>query len=291
MNIYFFSPIEGKSYLLFNTLIDTFVKKGHTIVSEINNADTVFFDWYSGLGRYDVHVLNYILEHRLNLISFDAKDYGAMSKEYFYMTDLIFTHHRDFKKLIYFIRKGDKTLTYPDFIYPYELVMYPDHIFSIVTKEELFERPNDIFFIGNTSPTRRNICSGLQEYFKCDFVIGEERIPHDQWLNRARQSKLFISACGGGFSDERVYQLSFIAPQLRNKNNQLRLNDFEDMEDCIEVSENPTPGDIQKIKSVISNSYMLHDLYLRGVDKMNTYYNSEYRANYILNILNKNGIN
>lgn len=288
MKIYFISPIGMKTPMLFDTFIPTFESKGHTIVSDIKECSVVFIDLCSFLGKFETEEWSYTWKNKIPVVFFDATDYGAMSKEVFKPSFLEYFFSNC--KIVYFMRKMDKTIKYPLWVFPYEIIQYPDHDFTPVSKEELFNRPYDICFIGNTSPTRENVCNGLRCHFKCDFVLGQPRIEHEEWLNRHRNSKLFLVADGGGFNDERAYQLITISTLLKQDNNQLVLNDFEDVVDCIKVNEYPTRFDIEDLQLILSESHTLYSIYLNGIKKMKKYYNPEYRANYILNVLKENGI-
>jgi hypothetical protein len=292
--------------MLFDTFEKTFKERGHNIVDKIKDADVVFFDLHSRIGNYNAD-MNEVLRREVPTVFFDFWDYGGCKDEtsewfgfdmrnriqsdwwYFYFNCLL-----GGVKIIYFMRKMDKEIAnYPKFIYPIELIQYPDHDFPLVNKEELFARKNDICFIGNTSPTRSNLIAGLLKYkcFHVDYRFNSyERVPHEEWLERHRQAKFFVEACGGGFGSERTFQLMSIAPMLRNKSNHLRLNDWKDMEDCVEISENPTEKDCEKLLSVLNDKDRLYEMYLLGVQRMRRYYTSEYRANYILSTLKQNGI-
>lgn len=295
MKVYLISPIGKSTPLLFGTF-------NFERTEDINEADVVFFDYYSGLGSYNYDEINRVAAAKKKVSVFDATDFGAMSKEAWFMNQegthdtlgqSFIRNASHYNNLIYFMRKMDKTVTYPSWVYPYELLMYDTHKFEPTTKEELYSRYYDFCFIGNTSPTRSNLITGLMKYgcFKIDCEFNHtERIPHEEWLNRHRKAKFFISACGGGFSDERKFQLTTIAPMLRNKSNHLVLNDFIDKEDCIEVKEHPDEYDIQKILSVLNDADKLYNIYIKGIEKMKAYYNAEYRANYILETLKQNGV-
>lgn len=300
MKIFFISPIGFKTPNLFDSFEKTFQDKGHSIVTDIKDADVIFFDMFSGLGTYDEYILDKALDKEVPIICFDATDFGAMSKEKWFLDDSVYNDKSQDKKfvraviyneiaVVYFMRKMDKTKKYCPFVYPYELCYYKDHDFKPVSKEELFNRPNDICFIGNTSPTRENVINGLKDYFKCDFSLGQERIPHEEWLNRHRQSKMFLEACGGGFGSERPYQLITIAPMLRVHSNHLIHEDFLDGEDCWEINEIPSEVNIESLKFLL-NSQVLYQIYLAGIERMKTYFNEEYRANYILSVLKQEGI-
>jgi hypothetical protein len=290
MIVMFVSPIGKKTPLLFDTFVDTFTKNGIFITDNINEADIVFYDHYSGLGEHDSNTIDCILERKMPVVIFDETDYGGMSKNNWDAGNVVF--YENGNPIMYFMRKMSKEKSYPDWVKPYELIQYPSHDFPPTTKEELFSRDTDICWIGNTSPTRANLLTGLLKYktFTIDCLFTKERIPHEEWLNRHRKAKLFISACGGGFSDERAYQLITIAPMLRNKSQQLKINDFEDMQDCIEINEIPTEQDVSKILSVLNDADLLYDIYMRGIERMRNFYNPIYRANYILETLKENNI-
>lgn len=289
MKIYFISPVGKKSDLLFDTFISAFEGKGHKIVNHIQEGDVVFFDVYSRLGTYYLPDVDYANLSGLPVVMFDATDYGGMSKEEWHKPRVFLNN-----QVIYFIRKMDKTLEYPKWVYPYEVIIYPDHDFTPVSKEELFNRPYDICFIGNTSPTRQNVVNGLLNAgFKMDIHWTNEKgkLSHDEWLDRHRQAKFFLSADGGGFSDERSYQLITIAPMLKNRNNHLQANPFKDGVNCWQTDELPTRFDIEDLQLVLSDKNMLYDIYISGIDHMKKYYTAEYRAEYILKTLEENGIN
>lgn len=303
MNFFFISPIGVTTPSLYNTFEKPFSDNGHRIVNSVGEADVVFFDLHSRIHGYDLGLCSEVLRQRKPVVIFDATDYGAMSKEVWVgrdnWTGLLQYNNQDWAKflhgcvvlgltMVYFMRKMNKTLQYPDFVHPLELIAYPDHEFEVTTKDELFERPYDICFIGNTSPTRANLVIGLLKYktftIDCEFISGE-RIPHNEWLNRHRQAKLFIECCGGGFGSERIFQLHYIAGQLRNKSNMLRLNDFTDEVNCLEVSEIPTDKEVEKLLLYLNNKDKLYDLYLNGISHIKQYFNAEQRAIYVLGVI------
>lgn len=305
-NIYFISPIGLKTPLLYDTFIDTFTKEGHSVSNNVKNADVVFFDMHSRGGKYDWDILNDVLELEKPIVVFDFWDYGAMSKDTWFGFNnfsglalevrnewaYFLSKARIFCKMVYFMRKMDLTLTYPNFVYPLELVQYPDNDFPVTTKEELMSRPYDLCWIGNTSNTRANLLTGLMGYktLHIDCHWTQDRLPNQEWLNRHMEAKFFIEACGGGFGSERPYQLINISPMLRAKNNQLIVNNFVDGEDCVEVSENPTGNDVDKILFYLNDADKLYDIYLKGVQKIKQYFSPEERSFYILDILKQNNI-
>lgn len=293
---YFISPIEYSTPLFFDTFEKPFKEKGHEIVDDAKDADIILFDMHTRIGRYDDEIISKAANKPIAF--FDAWDYGTMHKDGFpyinhdQINSLIGRMNKFNVPIVYFVRKLENKFVGAGF-YPYELIYYPDHDFPLVSKDELFSRKIDFCFIGNTSPTRENFINGLLKYniFNADtqFNLGE-RVEHNEWLNRHRRAKFFITACGAGLSDERQYQLITIAPMLRNRSNHFRLNDFIDMVDCVEIDENPTDADCEKISKILNNKDGLYEIYLAGVKKMKQYFNSEYRANYILNVLKKENI-
>jgi len=302
MKIKFISPINtAPTPMLFDTFIPTLKEQGHDIVGNVEEANIVFLDLYSGLGQYSETDLSYIINTKTPICVFDETDFGAMSTEVWffhrhntkclsYIEYWILSNIFNNNTVIYFMRKMDKTKQYPSWVYPYELIQYPDHVFEPISLDELSSRENDIFFIGNTSPTRKSVCHELSKHFKCDFILGEERIPHEQWLSRARNAKLFLTSDGGGYGDERPYQLMYIAPMLRQSNNQLIVHNFRHGIDCVEVSEIPIKEEIKYLRKVLDDKFLLYDIYQNGMKRMRKYFNAEYRTNYILSILKQEGI-
>ncbi len=295
MRIYFISPIGKKSYLLFDTFIPIFESNGHIIVNDVKDADIVFFDMYDRKCEYEQSDLDNSLT--LPKVVFDFWDYGGCEDG-----THIFPYWGDNIQItgflalfetvnIWFVRKLDKSIKLTN-VYPIECCLYPDHDFEPTTNEEFNNRPYDIFFAGNESPTRKNVINGLlnSAQFKMDVHWSGEngKLPHDEWLNRARQAKMFLSADGGGFSDERSYQLITIAAFLKNKNNHFQLNPFNNFNECLEVSEYPTENEIYNIKQFISSKHNLYHIYEQGIWHMKKYYSFEYRANYILDTIQKN---
>lgn len=307
MRIFFISPIGLESPMLFSTFISTFQREGHVIVNEVGEADVVFFDLHNRHGGYNVNDLNTSLTRKLPLIIWDAWDYGGTidetsewlgNNDWEVLSRIQNCQWATFikmalvngNKMVWFVRKMDKNVSYQPFVHPYELIMYPHYDFPAVSQDELFNREYDFCFVGNYSPTRKNICTELSKHFKCDFLFPEQRLPHNQWLDRHRNAKFFIECCGGGFGSERPYQLYAIAPMCKVNNSQVILNDFEDCFDCVKVDEIPTKLDFEKIRTVLNSTITLYSLYIRGMQRMGRYFNADYRSNYILETLKKEGI-
>jgi len=286
---YYINPIGKESPDLFQTFTPIFIKEGHEIVDRVEDADVVFWDLFSGLGEYDENIMKIVVAKELPTIVWDESDFGAMSKESWEIEKWVAVS--EYQKIVYFMRKMSKEIKYPSWVYPCEKTI--QNIFPITTKEELCSRPYDAFFAGNVSPTRKNFIDGLIDGgLKVDVHWTNEngKLPYDEWLKRARQSKLFITSDGGGFSDERPYQLITVAAMLRQKNNHLQAHPFTDCVNCLEASECPTQEEIEGIKTVLNDHDYLYEIYLEGINHMKEHYSPEARAKYLLSILTKEGI-
>lgn len=285
-NVFYISPIGKESPDLFQTFTPTLISEGHAVVDRVEDADIAFVDLFSNLGRADSSIMFRLMTQNVPLIFFDEVDFGGMSKEIWGRKT--WDSLAESKKIVYFMRKMSKDIEYPKYVFPYEKTMMLD--FPLTSPEDLNSRPYEIFFYGNTSPQRENVCRELSKHFKCDFNLGQPKIEHNEWLNRAMKSKLFLTADGGGFSDERAYQLITISPMLRQKNNHLQSHPFSDCINCLEVSEQPTQEEIEGIKAVLNDPEYLFEIYEEGINHMKEYYSEEARANYILSIIKENGI-
>ncbi len=309
--IFIIEPVGHSTPLLFSTMVKTFEENDVHFTEDINEADLVFFDFHSGLFDYDWNEIDNAGARKLPVVMFDQFDYwtheGKKNENVMmWMGDDLSRHwmrawvmfYNVSRKMIYFMRKMSSDTPIGKSYYPYEVIQYPDHIFEPTTKEELNSRPIDICFIGNKATPRNNACAELARYFKCDFVLGQERLEHDEWLNRHRRSKLFLECggggeSGGGFGSERLFQLCFISPCLHIKTEQIRETPFIDMVDVIEVGnglgEIPLT-EMRKIKEVLEDENKLYEIYLCGIKKMQNNYSASYRANYILSVLKKENL-
>jgi len=298
MTFFFISPTGYRSPDLFDSFVSTFRKEGHLVTSDINAADIVGFDFHTRIGDYDLNVLRTVIEKKLPVFTFNEWDYGSMNT-----TDIppfpltpeqgqfLFSLERNGNKTIHFVRKLNRLERYPDNYYPYEKVIMNE--FPLTTSQELNSRPYEIVFCGNHSPSRKKVIDGLTKAgFKVAVHWTNEngKIPHKDWIELHTQGKLFLSADGGGFSDERPYQLFTVAPMLRQKNNHLQVFPFSEYTNCLAVSETPTDEEISGIKSVLSDFDYLYEIYLESVDFMREHYSESARAKYILSILKQENI-
>jgi len=312
MNILFISPTGFSSPGLFEWM--HFESFGHHIVTDPNIADIAFFDSHSGFAPYDWNVLDIVLARKIPVVYFDAFDYWGCEN-----TQSSWIGFNNWKPLaekiaqrqewamflnrslnagtlkVYFMRKMQASQPYPGFVYPLEYCQFPDHMFQPVTKDQLFTRPHDVCFIGASSPWRANlVCSLLQDKrLKVDCFWPFVRIPHDEWLNRHRQAKLFIEADGGGFGSERPYQLITIAPMLRQRNDEKMANPWTGNVNCVEVGNiwgEVTNSEIENIISITRDPDRLYEIYINGIQHMNINYSKTARTTYILNVIKSNTI-
>lgn len=305
MRFYFISPIGALSPGLFSSFEKTFIEKGHTIVNDVKGAEIIFFDSHSGYLPYNWEELNYVTVNRLPVAYFDAFDYHSDSSKHWFgfnnWSELRGLLHQDWAKFlfiakdrckpfIYFMRKMQTNAHYGSLVRPLELCQYADHNFPPTTKEELSSRPFDICWIGAKSIRRENMVYSLlsDSRLKVKYIFTEERIPHHQWLDEHRSAKLFLEADGGGVGSERPYQLMTISTMLKQKNHQLIVNDFEDGVDCLKAGDEngkATNGDIDRILEVVNSPDKLFSIYTNGIQKINTFFSEEHRANYVLSII------
>lgn len=287
----YISPNGVTTPMLFDTFKETFEANGILETNDFNEADIAFIDLYSNVVPIDGIIIDILKLRGIPLVMFENTDFGAMSKEVFNENDYLWGNN----KTILFLRKYDKTKQYPSWVHPYELVLYDDCLFQTASLDELSKRPYDICWVGNMSPTRVNAMNGLllSGKFNIDFhwTNVDKKLPHNEWLDKHRNAKLFLSACGGGFGDERPHQLMTISPMLRVSNNQLIVHNFRHGIDCIEISEHPTEQEINYLHQVLNDKFLLYDIYQNGMKRLKKYFNQNYRANYILEILKESGIN
>lgn len=308
MNIFLINPILKETPDLFSTFKPMFEANGHSFTDKIEEATVVFMDLYSFQANYYTRELDIVFEKKMDVVMFDGSDYGGCKdgtdtwfgfnepKNY---DDIPQAQNLYWKilgrnKVVYFMRKMDKTLTFPRYVYSFELLMYDNCIFEPVSKEDLFNRPYDIFFAGNESPARKSVYEGLKDTgLKLDWTWTNEegKMEYFDWLGRAKQSKLFLSSDGGGFSCERIYQLSYLATILKQKNNQFVLRDFTQGFNCLKVSETPLEKEIEFLKMILENKERLHSIYLNGIKNIERFYTSSFRSSYILQVLFQNYIN
>lgn len=257
----------------------------------------MFFDLHTRISGYNQDDIDKAVWGRKKIVTFDEWDRGGMSCDDwpYPLTNQqaeVFLHTNSGQvDGVHFCRKMDKTKQYPPNIFPYEKCIMND--FPLTTPDELFSRRYDFCWIGNESPTRKNVVNGLLNAGLKGYVHWTNergKIPHNEWLDLHRQAKFFLESDGGGFCSERPMQLLTIAPMLRQKNNMLRINDWEDVTECVDISESVSHDDEEMIKYFLKNKGSLYSTYVQGAEKLRAFYTEEYRANYILDVLKKNNV-
>jgi len=311
MKVFYISPTLYKTDRFFDTFTSTFISEGHQIVTDIKEADMVFFDLHCRYGSYDWMNLCYIIDHDLPLCVFDNWDYGAMA-EYKWIgnnnwqgvMECVSTHDwanflelviKNNNKVFFFVRKMEKTEDYSYAkVFPIDWTMYPECDLPQVSKEELFNRPYDCCIIGTLSTARESLIDGILKdgrlKLKYESRDCTQRKLHTTWIDEHREAKMFIECCGGGMGSERPLQLFSVAPMLKNRNNQIYVNPFTDMVNCVEVDSSPSKKDIDKVIKTINDKDLLYEIYLNGINHIHTFYNEQWRAKYILETI-KNQFN
>lgn len=286
MKFFILSPITVPlNPHLFPTMYNTFEGQGHEFVKDVSQADIVLFDLHSRIGHYDHRDINYVAENNVPVATFDEWDRGGMSSDIWPapLADQQLNLWRHIKpRAIHFCRLFNLTHEVPKNLFPYEKpILYEE---GLLTPEQLFDRPLDVCLIANTSPARESIRRGIEAdgRLKCLFRVGQTKIPFNDWLNQHRMAKLYISASGGGFSNERPQHLFSIAGLIQEDTDQLLLHPFTSEINCIKISPNPTKEELDLIFAVVNDEECLHRIYKSGYDFMKTYYSKEYIASYIL---------
>ncbi len=85
-----------------------------------------------------------------------------------------------------------------------------------------------------------------------------------------------------------------ISAMLKQDNLQKINNGWVSGEDCVKYGSGKNRdlygADSHNLILALNNQDFLYDLYLKGNQKLKTYFSKDYRSKYILNILNQNGI-
>ena len=282
--------------VLFPTMRPTFIEQGHSFVDRIEDCDVVLWDLHTRIANYSDNDIQYLLSNKIPTVSFDEWDRGNMSndkwpfpftvQQSYVFVELLFNKIKN----IHFCRLVDKTQKWPDNVFPYEKPISYEQ--PPVSKEELFNREWDIVFVANHAPSRQLIADAINNdgRLKCLTMIGAEKIPFEKFVEIHKTGKLFISSSGGGFTDERVQCLFSIAGIIRQRTNQLLLNDFTNSHDCIRISSPTTKDDLDYIYQIVNDKDRLYEIYLNGYNFVKTHYSQEYFANYYLETMRKNNI-
>lgn len=273
--------------VLFPNIRPTFIANGHVFVDRIEECDVVLLDLHTRVADYKESDIDWVLNNRVPMVTFDEWDRGGMSEDSwpYPLTKQqreIFNHYQDNKKPIRWVHfcrlmsKGDI------YAYPYEKPIFYEE--PLLTPDELFNREWDIIYLANSAPSRNSIAEAIKKDGRFKYVIslGQEKIPFEQFLNIHKQGKMFISSGAGGATDERCQCLFSIAGIIRERSNQLLLDDFLHLENCLRIDSPPTKKDLDCIFDVVNDKEKLYKIYKNGVDFMQKKFTPEYFASYVL---------
>ncbi len=286
MKIIYISVVNGYNPNLFPYFYNTFSANGHTWVTDPNEATHCFMELQIEGNQYPNEIQT-VIEREIPIICFDSREYGEGRPEEW---------KPYFRPHISFIRNMRKSFTYPENCYPFDWAVFRNSEHPLATKDELFSRPYDLAFIGTLSSTiREKICKtiiddGRLKMLYQDRDCTKRYSDYNQFLNEHRKAKLYLSCEGSGFTNERPMQLYTIAAMLKNRNDLRSANPYTDLVNCIEINNEPTREDIDKILSVVNDKDWLYDIYMAGVNHARTYLSHEYSSNYVLNTLSANNI-
>lgn len=295
---YTLSP-EGvpENQVLFPTIRPYFISQGHFFVDRIEEADVVLLDFHSRVSPYSELDVSFLLNKDVPVVTFDEWDRGGMSSDE-WPTPLTWAQQDIFNNLVlqsipsvHFCRLLNKTKTnYPTNLYPYEKPI--SYCETILSPDDLFEREYDIVYIANSAPSRESIAQAIRSdgRFKYVILIGEDKIPFEDFLQIHKKGKLFISSAAGGFTDERMQCLFSISGMIRQRTDQLLANDFTHLENCIRISSPPTKEELDTIYEIVNNKDRLFEIYQNQYTFVKKYYSQEYLANYYLSTMQKHGV-
>lgn len=296
MKIYLLSPENvPMNPCLFPTMRKTMEDKGHSFVDRIEGCDLVFFDLHVRQQGYKKSDIDWWVDNKKQIATFDEWDRGNMSNEIWpyplsSQQDLIFSHIRFHNiKAANFCRLLNKKDENGN-VFPYEKPITYDE--GLLTADQLFNREYDVCFIANTAPSRERIARALESdsRLKCIISLGQPKIEFNNFVDAHRKAKLFVSSGAGGFTDERKQCLFSIAGLIQEEHNQLLANPHTHLENCIKINNPPTKQDLDAIFEIVNDKGKLYDIYRNNCDFMHTYYSEEYMANRVLDILKQNGI-
>lgn len=288
MRFYTLSPNVPENPVLFPTMRPTFIKEGHEFVTRIEDCDVVLFDFHTRIADYNQSDIDFIIQNKPSIATFDEWDRGGMSLEFWpnpltkQMGDILELSFSYRVKSTHFCRLLDKTKKYYTNVYPYEKPIHYEE--QPVSADDLFNRPFDIVFIANDAPQRQHIKKILElnAKLKCKIILGAEKIPFDQWVAEHKKGKLFIKWSAGGYGCEKMHNLFSIAAMIKEDNDQLLAHPFTNSVNCVSLSSNPTRQELEYLRLVVGNKEELYKIYMGCYEHMKKYYTAEAIAKDIL---------
>jgi len=314
MKIIALNPVPTCSWFMFETMTETFERHGHCFVQNPADADIAFFDLHTGGSAFFPYTMQKVLDMGIPVIPFDQFertnpppdseehfghetrfDIGKLAMENvpwaYWLSKFL---ERDQVKLYFVRRMPSKWIKFPSFCRPFDLVLYPDHDFPAVSMDELCRRPVDVCFVGTTGEWRENMVRDLRKTsLKVDLEFVSTRIPHDEWLDRQRQAKLFLSGDGPGDCSDRPYQLICISAMLKFRNFHRLPAPWTHGIDCIEGADEfgrMQADDEGMIRGILDNRDLLYSIYLNGIAHMRFHNTFQARSEYVLREMKQEGL-
>ncbi len=284
MNVIYQYPKNQLNPHLFPILKREFERQGILATTNPHEATHCFINILSGNCEYKDDEIRIAQERGIPIIMLDCREYGSISGQDF--------HGHSLNPDIYFVRNFSEKALKVQNAYPFDWPYFQGCDYEPTTKEELFNREFDVALFSVEAPIRKSIIDAIIKDGRLkvnhQFLDHTQRLPYEQWVNEHRKAKLYISADGGGYTNERPNQLFSVAAMLKNKSPHQAAHPFEDGINCIEINPEPTKEDIDKILDVIENKEWLYDIYMAGIEHTKKYLSPEGLSNYVLKIINEN---
>ena len=287
------------------------------MINDASRADAVLFDsniWDLGSdGRsgvyspYDEAVLEGVIIRRTPVVFFDNFDYHGYpgyecpwsgKNDWIDMLKIPDQQWAQFMyaasrpgncKILYFMRKMQISQSYPDWVFPLEYPLFD--YYPLASRDALFNRPFDVCLLANASLPRMNAMDDLKAdgRLKVDAAMMPVRIPHNDWVDRHRQAKLFVEA-DASMGSERPQRLMTVAPMLRVRSDHRLPFPREDMIHQVVVGDydgHISKADVDKILSVVNNPDLLFSIYTKGAEHMIKHYSMDARCTYVIDIMER----
>lgn len=193
-------------------------------------------------------------------------------------------------RILFFMRKMQKSQTYPDYVLPLEYPIFED--FPLASKEDFCSRPVDVCGLANISGPRAISMIGLYHKNLLNRLeLDLEIIPHyrrldykTEYLPRHRAAKFFLEA-DASLGSERPLRLITVAAMLRVKSDHRLPFPFTDMVNMVEIGDydgHISSEDVEKVLSVVRNPDLLYSIYVSGASHMREHYSLAARSKYVV---------